>query len=667
MVNDTPKRDRIAATTFSEDDLRRIIEDLHTGRAATDGGAATKGRFKELHEEVRVRDQHFYAAKEAAPKFLPPFENAQTFQSDAIRRTYAKGRSRIVEHPPKFHVEPAKDQQKWRDAANALEEYFTAGYRECEERAGYRIQGHLYHGQAIHYAGVLHWRKYDADQPEMPDADEYDDEPEERDRFEEQDGRYVETAQSRLERYKQMRADAPFPWIIEVPRSDTVGFVEDRSLASGMALFATVTSIGILPYRDKLRDNDHIVLSVHAENHRIKIYQEGERPEPGEPSGSQVNWGDLRVAYIQTRDEWYEMACYGPGNDWTLVKSGHHRYGMPSFVLAKAMETNHPDPLYRWQPWLLGMFRTKPQYDYERSLGRLLAEQTAIPRYWIEKADGQPALDDRGNRIILTGDAAIAEIMPTGSKLVKADLTIDPAFVQFLTASKEDLAESEPETGFIDIGASTQPHTVVAAQAQSNTEIAELKGEQARALRIAFQNIVHCMAKEAEEEGMPAVIRQGDGTILEIEPEMLRGMTVEVTIEPNSGAQQVSRNEYLRGLLNDPKAMMTVRTYLEETGDEDPDATISSWIAERAEISALPQIIQQELAKRFGDSYVLTPGGTAVGFDGQPADPWVVLAEQGFTRPPAAPGAQPGMTPLAPTTPDLQPMDNPAAMAGIVQ
>jgi hypothetical protein len=160
--------------------------------------------------------------------------------------------------------------------------------------------------------------------------------------------------------------------------------------------------------------------------------------------------------------------------------------------------------------------------------------------------------------------------------------------------------------------------------------------------------------------------------VLELDADVLEQLTVEVTIEPNSGAQQIAKDEYLRTKLADPKTMMTTREYLEETGVQDPDEHIQSWVAEQAEFSMLPQIVQQELAQEFGDVYVITPGGTMVGMDGNAADPWQVLIAQGFQKPVVQPSPAPGnvpgevgLAPLAPLGP-LAPMGGTAQQSGAI-
>ena len=658
--------------------LRRLLETFSTGRKSVGGQGipSGSGRFAQLHAECLSRDNHFYNAPAADPKFQPPFENAQTFQSDVLRDTYSKGRSRMLEHPPVIRVVPKRNIQKQRDAASAVERWMNDGLREVEEKRGYRIQGHLFHGQAVHWAGVLHWR--DGDTVEMPELEESD-EPEEgyADRSEDEDyeegqPRYRETETSRLERYKRKKAEAPFSWFIDVPRADTFSFAEDKTLLNGMAISICVEAVGFMDYAFALQDKDNLAISVNEDDRKIAIYEEQDRPEGYDPSGNDSQaWGTLRVATVWMRGECYELVSHADGDQWTLVKSWKHDYGMTPWVLAKAGENNHPDPLYRWYPWMLGLFRTKPAYDYERSLGRLLAEQTAIPRYWIELAPGSYWLDDNGQRRIFSENSAEAQSLPAGAKLVRAELTVNPAYVDFMRMSLEDVAKAAPETGFVEVGASTQPHTLVMAQSQANTGIADLKQEQALAIRICFQNILDTEAKRAKE-GEPFCVMDANDRVLELDADVLEQLTVEVTIEPNSGAQQIAKDEYLRTKLADPKTMMTTREYLEETGVQDPDDHIQSWVAEQAEFSMLPQIVQQELAQEFGDVYVITPGGTMVGMDGNAADPWQVLIAQGFQKPVVQPSPAPGnvpgevgLAPLAPLGP-LAPMGGTAQQSGAI-
>ena len=334
---------------------------------------------------------------------------------------------------------------------------------------------------------------------------------------------------------------------------------------------------------------------------------------------------------------------------------------MPRFALATASEFNHPDPLYRWQPWLLGLFRTKPSFDYERSLQRILVEQAAIPRYWIKLRDGEYMLDDTGQRAILSDTSALADVLPNGATLEKVQIDVNPAFIAAVESGRTELMEAIPETGTVDAGATTQPHTLNMLQTQANAGIASLKRNAAECLRVTFQDILDEMADD-DSDSYDYLDRQGN--IITIQPKKLQGMKVKVLIEPNSGAQQIAVAEYHRSKLADPNTRYTVREYLENTGYEDPDKQIADFYAETAEIMGTNLVMQEELVKAFGDQYVLSPGGNVVNGLGQAVDVWAVLESRGFQRPqqpqapPSAPqvGGQNAPMPIEATVPPMQPL-----------
>ncbi len=653
---------RISATTLSEQECVGIIRQLITGR-----GESGTGRFAKLIEAIGIRDAHFYNTDEAKPRLAPPFDKRQTFQSDAIRRAYVMAETRLLEHEPAFHVEAKKKTQEWKKVADALEHYLSQGLQQVERRNGYRLQGHLGHGQLAHCYGVLRCVSLrDSDLPAKETRDSLDG-VEHSDYLPTEDGRYEETEQSRMRRYREQKADEPFPFQIDVPRSDTFAFIPDRSNPSGTSVSVFLEAVAFLDYERELRADD--IYLQRGVDKRLQILTPAERPIQTDPSGG-ADWGDVTVAQVMLRDECYELASSGGG--WVLVKSWKHSYGRPPVAMAPANLTNHPDPVYRYRPYLDGMFKTKPLYDVERNLGRLIAEETVIPRYWVELKEGGFWLDDSGQPLVLEQNSAIAQRMPEGAKLVRADVKIEPAFVQFLERSKVDLEESTPPLGYAEeIGASTQPHSIYAQITQSNAPMADLKRKQRTALEDIFQLCVNQMAVWAEE-GDGIVIRTAGGELVEPTAEQLRGMTVGVKIEENSGAQQVAKEQYLREKSKDPAAVYTTADYLEETGREDKDYVFSSWLSEKSRMRVWPQIVEQELAKAYGDAYVLTPAGTAVGIDGQPLGPLEILAQAGFsalTTVATGPGSGSGQQsqPLSPTADPMQPlgqMQTPAAMEG---
>lgn len=659
--------ERLQATSLSEQECVSILNRLLSGRDGT-----PKGRFAVLNEAIKQRDAHFTNAKEADPKLAPPYSKRQVFQTDAIRRTYNMAMTRILEHEPAFHVEAKRKTQENRRIADAIETYLRDGLAQVETRNGYRLQGFMGHGQLLHCYGIL--RCIPRRASELPDRMVKDSiDGLQRENFTlREDGKYEETESARLARYRDQKAVEDFPFIIDSPRADTFAFIPDRTHPSGIAVGVTIEAVPFLDYSDEVK-KDGIAVSMDRDK-KLHVSMLAERPSSDDQSAGS-DWGDVNVAQVWTATECYELISGVSGSEWSMVKSFKHNYGSTPFSIAPATMTNHPDPLYRYRPYLDGLFKTKPLFDMERNLGRLIAEETAIPRYWVELKEGGYWLDDSGQPLVLEQNSALAQRMPEGSRLVRADVKIEPAFVQFLERSKMELDEATPPVGYAsEIGAYTQPHSIYMQQIQSNAPIADLKRKQARAMEHIFTMVIEQMARWADD-GDPIVIQLGDGALVEPTAEQLRGLTVGVKIEENSGAQQVAKEQYLREKSKDPAAIYSTSEYLEETGREDKEAAFAQWLSEKARMRIWPQIVEQELIKAYGDAYVLTPAGTPVGTDGKPMSPLDILAQSGFQALATVTTGVGGMgsgagqanAPLPATPPqfsDLQPMGVPAGMGG---
>ena len=116
-------------------DLQRILDQLGAGRA---DGRGPLSRFDALYQRIRTREHHLYNTREANPLFGPPWEDAQPWQSDIARRTWARLRSRLTEHPFRIHVEPPGDAPEQRRAANDLRA--RAGARPRARPGARRLQ-----------------------------------------------------------------------------------------------------------------------------------------------------------------------------------------------------------------------------------------------------------------------------------------------------------------------------------------------------------------------------------------------------------------------------------------------------------------------------------------------------------------------------------------------
>ena len=559
------------------DDLQHILDQLGAGRAADRGPLS---RFDALYQRIRTREAHLYNAAEADPRFAAPWQDAKPWQSDLARRTWSQLRNRLTEHPFRVHVEPPGDAPRQVRAANDLERVFEHGLELAQERGGFNLQNDLGYAQVCLCYGVLHWQRADDRLPPFPPAHEDESRPQ------------------RRERDRRAKAQAGFPWQIEVIRPDQFAFIEDRSAENGLALAVVVREIALGPYRSALRRQDGLRLSANpaaqpaqTDQPRLRIAPESEfeseAPQPDEPSGG--GWGDrLRVAQIWTRDEYYELAApSAAGAQWTLIKAAEHPYEMPPFAIAAADVNDHPDPVRRWEPALEGVYRLKPLFDRERSLGRFLAEQAAIPLFWVQLASGAWELDANGARVELTADAAAARTLPDGATLHKIDFDLEPAFVEFLRMSAQELQAAAPDTGALapgEAGPNTQPHTLNILLGSRNAQVLQLKRRQAAALRAMLRNMALVMSKPLEEGGFGEPVwvfaKSRAGRLLKrsvvgVDPADIPSLDIEVRIDPWSQSQRVAIQEHGRARLNDPLDPLDQRAYLEQyIGDEHPDAAL---------------------------------------------------------------------------------------------
>ncbi|MCY3922651.1 MAG: hypothetical protein OXG27_09660 [Chloroflexi bacterium] len=614
---EAPATGAILATTLSEADLNHILGQLGGGRSALHG---VLSRFSALHERIRHRESHLYNAGEVDPKFQAPHLQAQPRQTDLLRRTWSQLRQRVTEHPLRVHVEPPDDSPSARQAADNLEHVLEQGLRQVEERSHLSLQADLGYGQVCLCFGVLHWQMSPQHLPALPAREQRGSrpqDPEDRRRFRRsrsEDGPslpWIETEESRRDRDRRRRAASGFPWNVEVIRPDQFAFVEDYGSGNGLGIAAVVREIGLFEYRSRLREQDGLELRMTAiaGDPTLRIASGVDGPLPEEPSGA--GWGErLRVVSVWTRNEYYELAALAghtpraerageqPRHEWTLIKSHPHPYEMPPFAIAEADVNDHPDMVRRWEPTMEGIYRAKPSYDYERSLGMFLAEQTAIPLYWIQLANGDWQTDDDGNRVEVAPGSAAAQSLPAGASLHRVEFRVDPAFVEFMRMSHDELLAAAPDSGAIErgeIGPNTQPHTLNLLLGSRNLQVQQLKRAQIGAVRTMLRNMALVMSKPLSEGGFGAPIwvfaKGTNGRVQRretvcVEPAQIPSLDIDVWIDPYSSAQRIAVQEHGRARLNDPLDPLDQRAYLEQyIGEEHAEQVLSrhrQWRVEQA-------------------------------------------------------------------------------------
>ncbi len=613
----TDQSEAVQSRTLSEADLAHLLAQLGGGRSV----AAGRGRFSALHDRIRQREAHLFNTPDANPRFSAPHLEAEPWQTDLPRRTWAQLRQRLTEHPLRVHVEPPDDSPDARRSADDLEHVLEQGLREVEDRSHLAIQADLGYGQVCLCYGVLHWQSDAERLPPMPAREQRSERPldhDDRRRFRRsraEDGpslAWIETASSRADRDRQRQAAAGFPWHVEVIRPDQFAFVEDFGPGNGLGVAVVLREVSITEYRDRLREQDGLALQLSAVRGEpaISVGPAVDAPMPHDPSG--MRWGDrLRVASVWTRTEYYELAALTEGRtdasdgEWTLIKSHPHPYEMPPFAIAEADTNDHPDVVRRWEPTMEGIYRAKPGYDYERSLGRFLAEQTAIPLYWVQLSDGSWQTDDDNNRIELTPDAAAAATLPDGATLHRVEFEVNPAFVDFVRMSQDELLAAAPDTGAVErgeIGPNTQPHTLNLLLGSRNLQVQQLKRAQSRAVRTMLRNMALVMSKPLSAGGFGAPVwvfapgpQRGAGRLqrretVSVEPALIPSLDIDVWVDPYSASQRIAVQEHGRARLNDPLDPLDQRAYLEQYIGEEHAAQVLTrhrqWRIEQARLDA---------------------------------------------------------------------------------
>ena len=647
-----PKEDHIRVTTFSLEDLKREIALLHgTSMDAAEG----TGRFGRLHARIDKQRDHFFKRKKANPELNPPYDKMTVFQSDKPRQIHRELKPRLIQRHYQFHCKPPRQTVALQDAADRVEAFFTYGYQNAEIRMGHQLQDPISDGQIIDGLVPVFWCMAEDLWPSVPAHMWQEDIPDDAmpDRqsiymtdggmmryskfahnghdYEEYDGedslgRYRETDNSLQGRYAETKAQAGFPWFIEC--LDPLGFSceEDRSLANGMAKVLVVRRVAVPQYKSQV-ERAGLKLSYNERDGLVPIYGPTDAPPQWLTTTTQ-GWPETcYVATFWTRNEYYELISTS-GSDWQLVKSDKHPYGMPPFVIIKAIEVMSPLPEERWWPALQGVYDTKPAYDRIRALVDVIIELTALPYKYIELAEGSPMIDQgTGGILVLSRNAELSMAWPPGAKLVTVEFKLAPEMLGVLQRALQDMEDSAPGTGLADISGTTKPWTARQGIQQADIQPAALIKHAAEGLQIMARNQAEVMSRGAFGEGEALYIfgQQKKGKLVEktligIEPDEIKSIQIDVTIDATGQAER-NTNEQI-GVELKAAGVITQRELDEDyRGVEDASEHEIELDAEAIWNELKPMRTKQLLAAYFGRRYTLGAGGQIIGPDGQPFEP----------------------------------------------
>jgi len=618
------------------------------------------------------------------PVFTGRLASMTPYQSDLPRQRWSELRARLTENHFVVRALPVRDTASQRNAANETEVGINAGLQLVEERNGYTFQNALSDAQVIDGVGILHWRKAADLYPEYPEAQQIvdlPDDPDEKKRYSarRRGGRYHETPDSLRERRGIECAKAGFPWIVECP--DVLNCAWDFD-DFGLSTFVLIKTFPVLRY---IRDIDGNALSpIEASPAGERIY----RSQAIVPEQTGIQSGDLAtVCTVWTRTHWYEMfvpsqtGTVQKGAPWQLTKSAEHDHGEPPFAIVPATDLLHRSPEDRYLPSLEGAFRLKASVDRAVSLMLGLQEQGAVGTYYLlRQGTGEPLLGEDGEPVALSGDAASAVKVPDGYELKELRPDVSQGYVQAVSFERQEYTDAAPKTGRTDVSATTSPWTMRFALEMENAEPRALINSQLRAFQKMARNMAHVISKEVEPTYIFARITKGnvdETRVIAIDPKMIGSLDIHADIDPVSQAERVSLIEHGKALHTD--GYITLIEFLDQYMKvQNPDKIYANLKAfQYFEAEVLPLMLKQKVASLVDPMIVLGPNGTFIGPGGAELPPEQVLQQNGQQPilPPQPPGPG-GMNPpppqimggvqgggaMAPTVPDLPPLQPPGAM-----
>ena len=160
-----------------------------------------------------------------------------------------------------------------------------------------------------------------------------------------------------------------------------------------------------------------------------------------------------------------------------------------------------------------------------------------------------------GTGLEVTPGAAAAESLPAGASLHRVEFRVDPAFVEFMRMSHDELLAAAPDSGAVErgeIGPNTQPHTLNLLLGSRNLQVQQLKRAQIGAVRTMLRNMALVMSKPLSEGGFGAPIwvfaKGTNGRVQRreticVEPAQIPSLDIDVWIDPYSSAQRIAVQE----------------------------------------------------------------------------------------------------------------------------
>jgi hypothetical protein len=621
-----------------------------------------------VHKVDTDRKKHYFMETEVNPPVLKGWDG-HARQWTGLRDTNTKLVARLTSNPILPDVSAPRPSSNLEKQASDNQLALTTMLDDWTEEDGVSPQTLVAFGIGTMSAVGLHWYLNDAvyDGLEDLDYEEVDELPEDEDgddadtkrkkaadrkRYVEDDyaevskrkkkKTYRETDDSLLSRRSEQRAMAGSPWCIEVLEPTEFGYMENpkelRRKNGQYKYLLKFRAIDLLDWQEGMKQRkDGVALPLDV--------QPGGVTTGWTPTANQT--GRQLVLYqLWSADYIYEYVEGAQEDDFRCIPNRQKRVPL---ALCAANINLSKDHVHRYEPALASLFRKKPEYDRYISNRGILAETGAIARYILQPLDSAlpPLTDEEGHIRILTEHSLDTFKVPEGYKLER--IGGDGAGADYVRYGEElrlEMSEAMPGTGHAEIESSTKPWTGRMMLTEANIFPAMCLDHMTAAYRTMFKNMAEV---NGSDEGPGDICfypkkegKKGDEVIV-IKPEQWKGLRYDAIVNKTSAVEQVTKQEHMREMLNDPLVMLPLVTYIEE-GEGRPNP--EDEVAKRRAIKYVEPVIENAfkalVAEWAGAKFLMTPDLRIADMTGRQVTPGETLTSIGQQPTPPPQGIPPG-------------------------
>lgn len=558
-------------------------------------------RYSTLHDRVRNRRKHYNNDSSVDPKLgeylengrpAPnnPFLDVPAYQADTPRRVAQQVVARLVDNPALFYMDARRSREKTQAIEAAL--IFNEWKSEIQERTGIDWQQAASNYQVRDCYAVIHTYRLDHLRPPIEKykvkslegvANPKDFEED----FESETG-YIERDEIFRERRDSEYAEMGAPWQVEFPSPLFFAGERDR-IGPGFRCCVLAYEVDALDYALALGENEYGPTPLS--NNRPAPGLEQARGQNGEETFESPSAQDYehrrRIWQFWTRTEYYELAEEDPPQKgrrkakmmnasrgapgMKLVKAFRHEYPGVPFEIIWANRTYDEDPAWEAEPYMEGVYRFKPYWDFMMSRTAAIMDKTAIPPMIEVDAPGAPSpVTETGDIPDEDSESALGGRLPPGRTLKQVQIQATAGISQILQLLTALMKEAEPPSGSVEIGASTAPWTARIWQTQANIGPSILVANQAKGFRWLAEFWRKWHVAHPDEPFLayahPSISKD---EIIKVDPKALAGMKAECAIAPYSKAEQLTIAEHLASFVE--RGLQKRQTlYKDGFGERDP-------------------------------------------------------------------------------------------------